>query len=541
MCGYYRHPVSAINLQEKCKQISEPNSLDFGFHVPRKPHGETPRVSSEESTVVEPSRTPTRRGITGGCASWSLPVDDGAYQGVLAWRSRSAWMSWVVEELATPRGVELCRGKIKADTLLMVAREDAATADSSSGRGVSTSRATVAKRLGMSGRHVGTARGILEQLGAAVTIERGRHLSPQERSLARAAHGGYQEAAGSVRALTMPALTSTTPTEPPVESEGISDPTPVDTFHLPRRGSVNKTPPVKKYLPTRAKAREKAATRPKLKRKTHSTALRAPRDIETQRFVWAIAQRFLLSDASSPRQGAPLRPGVLRGGRHIGHLARILERNNVTPRRYTPQSLADALQRLIEAGKFRSPRHEELRDPLAHFAWTLRRLNELTEGETTIERIHREDLERADRRRKIDMQELPSAEEQAAGQAAAQAFFASARRLRRPAVRKQRTDVVELVTTILGRDMRLYDAPPAIQELVGDLTTLHKTLIGAGWALAISESALTWTYDGKQPIDVTLDHALPHRILRVRSSLPAGTPVADAVAIIEHHNTTRDA
>ncbi|NIG66744.1 hypothetical protein [Microbacterium sp. Be9] len=255
--------------------------------------------------------------------------------------------------------------------------------------------------------------------------------------------------------------------------------------------------------------------------------------------MWAIAQRFLLSDGSAPRPGAPLRPGVLRGGRHIGNLARILERNRITPRRYTAQSLADALQRLIEAGKLRSPRHEELRDPLAHFAWTLRRLTELTEGETTLERIRREDLERAEKLRQSTLQELPTPEEQAAAREAARAFFASTRRLRKPIARERRTDVVELVTTILGRGIRLYDAPAATQELVGDLTTMHKQLTADGWQLTTSHAALTWTRESEPAVEVTLSPSLPHTVTAVTSQLTPGTPLAAAVDRIHDRHATR--
>ncbi|MGF2950629.1 hypothetical protein [Microbacterium alcoholitolerans] len=255
--------------------------------------------------------------------------------------------------------------------------------------------------------------------------------------------------------------------------------------------------------------------------------------------MWAIAQRFLLSDGSAPRPGAPLRPGVLRGGRHIGNLTRILERNRITPRRYTPQSLADALQRLIEAGKLRSPRYEELRDPLAHFAWTLRRLNELTEGETTLERIRREDVERAEKRRQAALQELPTPEEQAAAYEAAQAFFASTRRLRKPIARERRTDVVELVTAVLGRGIRLYDAPAATQELVGDLTAMHKQLTADGWQLITGDAALIWTRDSEQAVEVTLSPALPHTVTAVTSQLDPGTPLAVVVDLIHERHATR--
>ncbi|WP_449406889.1 hypothetical protein [Microbacterium maritypicum] len=256
--------------------------------------------------------------------------------------------------------------------------------------------------------------------------------------------------------------------------------------------------------------------------------------------MWAIAQRFLLSDGSAPRPGAQLRPGVLRGGRHIGNLAQILERNRITPRRYTPQSLADAIQRLIDAGKLRSPRYEELRDPLAHFAWTLRRLNDLTEGETTLERIRREDLERAEKRRQRLLQELPNPEEQAAAHEAAQAFFASTRRLRKPIARERRTDVVELVTTILGRGNRLYDAPATTQELVGDLTTMHKQLTADGWQLTTSDAALTWTREREQAVEVTLRPPLPHTVIAVTSQLAPGTPLAAAVYLVHERYSTRD-
>lgn len=82
------------------------------------------------------------------------------------------------DRLESPAGIELCAGKMKVDTLLVVARDDARTADARSGRGVSTSHETVAKRVGMSSRHVRTARRIIEKLGMAVTIVLGRHLSP---------------------------------------------------------------------------------------------------------------------------------------------------------------------------------------------------------------------------------------------------------------------------------------------------------------------------------------------------------------------------
>ena len=417
-------------------------------------------------------------------------------------------MSWVVEELATPRAVELCRGKIKADTVLMVAREDASTADSTSGRGVTTSRETVGKRLGMSGRHVGTARGILEALGAAVTIVRGRHLSPQERSIARKAHGGYQEAAGSVRALTMPALTAKAHTGDPGGTEPISELEPVDTFHLPRRGSVNKTPPVKKYSPMSVKPLKKAASRPKPKRRTHPRPERAPHDPALQRFAWDIAANFMLLDGSHPRHDAPLSPGALVGGRHIGQLIRILQRTRITPNRYTVRTLNEALSEVLPV---RRESDDPKRDRLAVFAWKLGKLAQRRPGPTHLEQQRQEAAERLQQRREQQKQAVEASlrqeELQEASQQAAEAFFAQARRTRRPRPTQRVSDQGGLVTALIGEGVKLYDAPTALQIVVGAATRLHKALLAEDWALTTADhDRLTWTSMDGRSLHVDIRH-----------------------------------
>lgn len=498
-----RQPAcSAINLQEICKQVS-----DAGGQEPPKLAslcGRCPSVGQGRS-AGDPSRT--RQGgenrtlpgsvkvcPTAGCpdtgpvrpessTSFSLPVVDGAYAAVPVWSSARAWLALVRRVLSSRRGERARRqAKLAPDTLMRVARDDARSADWRTGRGVSTSHETVARRLGMSSRTVGTARRLLERLGLSVTMVRGRHLSPAERSLARSVHGRYQQAAASVRALTVPAAARM----------------PVESFHLPRSGSVGKETHLPAGSPTRAHTRETAATRPKQKKKRSTRSPRAPRPLELQRFAWRIAHRFLLTDVSLPRPGRPIRPGILRGSRHIGQLCRILERHQVTPDRYTVQSLADALEALIRAGKIRAPRHDELRDPLAHFAWTLKRLEQLTEGtETFLERVRRETAQQVEARRAVlvdqDSAAGPLSDTDEAMTAAAK-LFTDVRTHRRPTPTRTRRDVTAIVHAVIGPDRPLYDTPAATQVLVGSLTQLHNALTDSGWSYSPTPMPLRWTH-----------------------------------------------
>lgn len=414
------------------------------------------------------------------------------------------------ERLESPAGVELCAGKMKVDTLLVVARDDARTADARSGRGVATSHETVAKRVGMSSRHVRTARRIIEKLGMSVTIVLGRHLSPAERADARASHGGYQEAAASVRALTMPAPATTAPLEAvhPLVSDDVDAPAPVDTFHLPRSGYVRRSLTSQRWSPTRVTTREAAAARPKPKRKTHARPERAPHDPALQRFAWDIAANFMLLDGSPPRQGAPLSPGALAGGRHIGQLIRILQRTRITPDRYTVRTLNEALSEVLPV---RRETDDPKRDRLAVFAWKLDKLAQRRPGPTHLEQQRQEAAERLQQRREQQKQAVEASlrqeELQEASQQAADAFFAQARRTRRPRLTQRVSEQGGLVTALLGEGAKLYDAPTALQIIVGAATRLHKTLLADGWALTTADhDRLTWTSMDGRCLHVDIRH-----------------------------------
>lgn len=88
----------------------------------------------------------------------------------------------------------------------------------------------------------------------------------------------------------------------------------------------------------------------------------------------------MLLDGSHPRHGALLSPGALAGGRHIGQLIRILQRNRITPDRYTVRTLNEALSETLPV---RRETDDPKRDRLAVFAWKLGKLAERRPGPTS--------------------------------------------------------------------------------------------------------------------------------------------------------------
>lgn len=437
-------------------------------------------------------------------------------------------MALVERVLSSDKATKLRGKKISVGSAILVARADMASADVRTGRGVSTSHETVAKRLGMSKRSVGEARRLLERLGLAVTVVMGRHLSPAERSQAKRIHGRYQEAAASVRALVMPR---------PVE--------PVDTCHLPRRGSVLKTSPVQKWSPTRAGARETAASRPKPRRKSSRRVVQptSPRPIEVQRFAWAVARNYGL-DAG----GSPTASGALHGGRHIGQLCNILERYDVTPDRYTLATLRAEIDETMAAARILPLENGQKRDRIAHFAWTLSKLHAFTRGETRLQRQLREHTQRvAERRESLRAARRAEEERQRVLQEAERTREAFLAQFHRPGLGKQPKNAAEraaaakkLVATLVGRSQPLYATPARMQQLVGEITSLEKTLTAHGWhpdhdvdggtarwrdpaevhELAI---ALIETDSANASVTVTLPHAdaLPAELLATISQMRA--------------------
>ena len=284
--------------------------------------------------------------------SWILPRRANT---VVAWNSREHWLSALARALATPAGEKARREiSIAPDTLMRVARADAAAADGATGRNVATAHETVATQLGMSPKTVERARTLIITLGFAAVAATGRYLTAAERSAANSAHGGTQLRAASTRCLTVPV--------PPRRWRRMKA---VENVELPRKGlSLNKSH-VLKNLPKRASARSLAAPRPaKTNQYPKSRPPARPWPIETQRLAADLVAAM---------------PQLLRTGQHIGNLCSLLERHGIGNAGWTAHTLLSAIDRANQRDRVRFTDAEVQRDRLSYFAWHLKRA--VAEGE----------------------------------------------------------------------------------------------------------------------------------------------------------------
>lgn len=147
--------------------------------------------------------------------SWSLPIPDGAYSRTPTWTSRTHWQHQVRTLLNSPTGTRLCtKHTISTEAVFAVAVIHASLAERATGRSVTASRETIARRAGVSTSTVKRARRVLTALGVAIELVRGRYLSRLEAMAAESHHGRRQFRAASTWALTTPRSVATTVTPP---------------------------------------------------------------------------------------------------------------------------------------------------------------------------------------------------------------------------------------------------------------------------------------------------------------------------------------
>lgn len=246
--------------------------------------------------------------------SWAPEVDVPAT--IPCWSSKKDWPAQVEAALMTPEGRELRTGPVGRGvalaTVMAVARVDAGTAESSTGRGVRTSHQTVARVLGRSRDTVQHARQVIERLGFAVVVAEGRRLDKTERAQAREHHGNEQINIASERVLTTPRPQPSPP--------------------LPRRGPVRTLPRQICGHPARAAraAGEQTTTptTPVARRRRRPAPTRCPES-------YALPVQKLAADL------------VLRvpwwGRGHLGGLCQVLAVTGVDPARWDAPGLLWAL------------------------------------------------------------------------------------------------------------------------------------------------------------------------------------------------------
>ncbi len=156
---------------------------------------------AEYDPVRAPLEADTPHERTG---SLILDAPEGAQARVICWTGRTAWLDMLAADLDTDHGQAVRRHhKPSRTVVLAVAADDAAHADSRTGRNVATSWDRTARRIGCSRDTVRRAQRVLRDLGWTVEVARGRHLTRLERMRASLA-GHRQHRAASVRCLTIP-------------------------------------------------------------------------------------------------------------------------------------------------------------------------------------------------------------------------------------------------------------------------------------------------------------------------------------------------
>lgn len=294
--------------------------------------------------------------------SWAL---DGR-QPALVWQSRTKWLTAAAAELACAPGRQLCRKwGVSSRTVLLVARACAHFADSSTGRGVTASNATIGRVAAeLAGRArpychdvVLKARAVLAALELAVEVARGRYLTVEERFQAAVHHDGVQIRAASTWALTTPRRWYT-------------------KSSLPRSGSTGSKTPRKKRSPTHARKR---ATAP---------SGRSPRLQGRERPRQAhIVTAQLVAAAKS-----------LDNGRHLGSLVDVID-ELVDCTRWTGRDLVTILNE--DARKNPRDWPSTIKNPAGFLRHRLSRLRDVLAGSSPSEvaEKHRQQALEEQRRR----------------------------------------------------------------------------------------------------------------------------------------------
>lgn len=296
-------------------------------------------------------------------ASWHPEVPPGAWAPLPVWRSQRQWLAALGAALISAEGVQAARtARIEAATVLLVARAEAAAADRLTGRQVATAHETVARACGVSRATVRRARAVLITLGFEHVVLEGRYLTREERTAARAHHGGTQLRCASVRALSLPARWSGPEAPDPSPVSAPTGGEAVDREHLPRSGSATARLTSRRKLPSARSARAGAAPRHSTTKTEHPEAVRRP-SVVLQKLAGRLVQRL---------------PWIDRG--HIGAVCTALEAAGIMGEDWTVQDVLDVLDRRNQTTGLFSLAPSAQRRPLALLVAQLREaLREVTE------------------------------------------------------------------------------------------------------------------------------------------------------------------
>lgn len=278
----------------------------------------------------------------------------------LAWQSRSRWTAAVAAALATGEGRQLCRNRhLSHRTALLIARACARFADSRTGHSVTASNRTIGRVAAeLSNRAkpfshdvVANARAVLAELGLAVEVAQGRHLTAAERLAAAVHHDCVQTRVASTWALITPRQW--------VQRK--SD--------LPRRGSTGSKTPRSKWSPKRSRANARRAQTPSGRVSHEQRALRP---------------QVVTADLLRRTVG-------LDTGRHIGALVDVIS-DHVDCSRWSGADLAAILTEDARANALTWP--DRIANPAGFLRHRLRRLTDRLTGQSPSEQRAEYELRR---------------------------------------------------------------------------------------------------------------------------------------------------
>lgn len=350
----------------------------------------------------------------------SLPVPAGACARVPTWHSRRYWLSlceWIVTH--TERGrTALTRHGIAAQTFLRVCAAHAQYAESTTGRHVYASLATLATKDSLSIDQLKRGRRVLKTLDLGVELARGKKLNNIEREAAARLHSHVhgqlparpQIGAASVWALSAPAWAVETMPAPRKQSQRPRRRLrrrPSRTAERPRTATIRPLSPAHRSSPSSAPQSPSGSLSMCLSvRKDHQARTRAGeqhspsttgRPLALQRAATQLVDRIPalrtivgIDDATGQRRG------------HIGSICDLLIDAGIDTDRWTGIDIAHTLNHDGTTRGWTWPTANAMTSPLHLVAYRLSRLNwtgpspterkisgRQRHGETTAEAAHR--------------------------------------------------------------------------------------------------------------------------------------------------------
>lgn len=434
--------------------------------------------------------------------SWAIHVPAEEWAKIPAWWSGAHWFDTLLDwTLTLEREKARQRWHVADATLLAIAHVLRYAAEPATGRHVTLSYATIRARVlanteAAEGRtirlkadeSVRLAIRTLEAGGFVYVHATGRNLlSREEKAEAFETHGGRQEQAANVMALTLPALKA-------VDNSASVDPVLGLTASVPSKRSSSVD--LKRQSP---RGMERA-TRARLNRNkgfSDDPSANVPervRSLDRLRLL-AHLDRHYGGSLAGPRLG---KSGKILT-RHIGQLDHALTAAGVDLDAWAWWQIADLVDARHSGDKTTAQQKvTAAADPLRYFIWMVKQV--ITPGEpprtiirtTPIEtaNLSRANVEKAPRPAPLSRAERDQIDGSIRGIHREAADELQARRAHRAHARRRITDV------LLGEGLHPADFPSAVRKLHAEVQQVHDLLSNRGWELdgeELDHGNVLWT------------------------------------------------